>query len=72
MRLDKVGNGFAQSFADVANYRNTAYGAIMAATDFVDHRAASRMTNHFDENRWNVLMNGSPFVDELTSRLMAA
>lgn len=72
--IEEIKNDFYECLAqpDVANYKNTAYGAIMAATDFVDHRAASRSSDNFDANRWNTIMSGSPFVDELTARLIAA
>lgn len=56
---------------DVAQYRGTAYGAMMAATDFADHSKPLRVTKNADESRWNAVIVGHPFVDTMFKKLQA-
>lgn len=54
---------------DIKQYRGTAYGAMMAATDFADHSRPLRVTKNSDENRWSAIIVGHPFVDTMFKQL---
>lgn len=56
---------------DIQNYRGTAYGVMMAATDFADHSAPLRATATFRENRWGEIISGHPFVDKMYKMIAA-
>lgn len=60
------------SAPDIQNYRGTAYGVMMAVTDFADHSAPLRQTANFKENRWAQIMVGHPFVDQMYKQILAA
>ena len=49
---------------DVDNFRNTAYGALLAVTDMVDHYAPNRYTQTYQENNWGKIINGHQIVDK--------
>lgn len=56
---------------DIAKFRNTAYGTMMAVTDYADHAAPIRKTEKFEENRWSQIMIGHPFVDAMYKQILA-
>ena len=57
--------------ADLNNFRNTKYGAMMAVTDMVAHTSPNRMTSKWSENTWGKIMTGHPVVDEFYNRIAA-
>ena len=57
---------------DVRPYKDTAYGKLMAVTDFANHSNPIRMTQKFHENRWGKIISGHPFVDTMYQRIAAA
>lgn len=57
--------------ADLNNFRDTKYGALMAVTDMVAHSAPGRMTQNWQENNWGKIMVGHPVVDEFYKRIVA-
>lgn len=54
---------------DVIPFKNTAYGAMMAVTDYANHAIPFRDTTTYTENRWNKIITGHPFVDKMYSRV---
>ena len=48
---------------DLRNFRGTAWGAINAVTDYIDHAAPGRMTQNYEESRWNKIATGHNIVD---------
>ena len=59
----KEGMFNALKASDLSNFRGTAWGAINAVTDYVDHASPSRMTQGFEERRWAKIANGHDIVD---------
>lgn len=57
---------------DVQPYKDTAYGKMMAVTDFANHSNPVRMTSNFYENRWGKIITGHPFVDAMYQKISAA
>lgn len=57
---------------DVKPYRGTAYGALMAVTDYADHCKPIRSSSNFNENRWGTIIAGHPFVDQMYKLIKAA
>lgn len=55
---------------DVKPFRGTKYGAIMAMTDFVDHREPARRTQNYAENNFARIVAGHEEVDEFYSLLV--
>lgn len=60
------------SAPDIKQYVGTAYGVMMAITDFADHAEPARQTTNFEENRWAQIIVGHPFVDDMYKRIKAA
>lgn len=58
--------------SDIKQYRGSAYGVMMAVTDFADHSAPLRQTVNYKENRWAQIMAGHPFVDHMYKQILAA
>ena len=56
---------------DISQYRNTVWGVINAATDLAAHVAPARKTSNYQENNWEKIMTGHPFVDALYNKLAA-
>ena len=48
---------------DVIPFKGTAYAAVMAMTDLVDHSEPLRKTQNYRENRWAAIMQGHELVD---------
>ena len=58
--------------ADVAQYKDSAYGKMMAVTDFANHSVPTRLTTNYNENRWGKIITGHPFVDTMYSMIKQA
>lgn len=56
---------------DLANYVNTAYGAINAMSDFATHSAPARLTKNYAENNFARTIDGHPMIDAMYERLCA-
>lgn len=54
---------------DILKYKGTAFGAMMAITDFADHAEPIRKTNSFEEKRWGQIIVGHPIVDLMFKQL---
>lgn len=54
---------------DVLKYKGTAYGAMMAITDYADHARPMRVTQNFEEKRWGQIIVGHPLVDAMFKKL---
>jgi len=52
---------------DLANFKNTAWGFVNAASDFVGHSAPARLTANYQSNNWGAIMNGHPIFDKAFS-----
>lgn len=52
---------------DIAQYLNTAWGAVNAMSDLVTHSTPKRSTSSFNENRWGKLMDGHAMMDQFVS-----
>lgn len=50
---------------DLVKFRNTAWGAVNAMSDFVTHSAPHRNTKNYQENNWNNVMNGHFLMDAM-------
>lgn len=50
---------------DLAKFRNTAWGAVNAMSDFVTHSAPHRNTKNYQANNWNNVMNGHFLMDAM-------
>jgi len=66
-RVDMLKNNMfaCMQAEDIKKYRGTAWGVMMAATDFADHSEPLRKTASFQENRWGQIIAGHPFVDQM-------
>lgn len=49
---------------DVKPYKGTKYGALMAVTDFADHREPARRTKNYSENQFARIIGGHSEVDQ--------
>lgn len=54
---------------DVKKYRGTAFGAMMAVTDYADHSQPIRLTESYKEARWGQIIVGHPFVDQMYKQI---
>lgn len=54
---------------DVMKYKDTAYGKMMAVTDFANHSTPARLTQNYNENRWGKIITGHPFVDAMYTQI---
>lgn len=54
---------------DIKQFRGTAWGALNAMTDMVAHSRPARLTQNYEENNWNRIMNGHILVDKLAGIL---
>lgn len=70
--LTLMKNNFIQCYnaEDIKQFKNTAYGAINAFADFVDHKDPNRITNNYYENSWYRLINGDHNLDRFYKALM--
>ena len=56
---------------DVANYKDTAYGAVLAATDFESHKPQFKQTSGIELKNIKTVMKGMPLSNEVFLRMMA-
>ena len=49
---------------DIAQYINTAWGAINSMSDLVTHSTPKRNTANYNENRWGKIMDGHAMIDQ--------
>lgn len=49
---------------DLGNFKNTAWGFVNAASDFVSHVAPIRNTKNYQSNNWGSIMGGHPIFDK--------
>lgn len=49
---------------DIAQFRDTAWGAVNAMSDFVTHATPKRNTASYNENRWGKIMEGHAMMDQ--------
>lgn len=73
-KIENINNMKAMLFncllaADVIKYKDTAYGKMMAVTDFANHNTPARKTESYNENRWGRIITGHPFVDAMYSQI---
>ena len=68
---NKMRNDFMTCYMmpDIAQYRNTAYGLVNAASDMAGHMAPSRVTSNYAQNNWAKIMLGHPLLDAVYSRV---
>lgn len=63
--ISLIRNNFVECYnaSDIAQFKDTAYGAVNAVSDLISHRPPNRATQNFYENSWNRLINGDPVFD---------
>lgn len=68
---NKMRNDFMTCYMmpDIAQYRNTAYGLVNAASDMAGHMAPSRVTSNYAQNNWTKIMLGHPLLDAVYNRV---
>lgn len=54
---------------DLSNFRGTAWGALNAVTDYVDHASPARLTSSFEERRWEKIASGHATVDSFFEKI---
>lgn len=54
---------------DIEKFRGTAWGALNAMADMVDHNAPQRQTQNYAENNWGRIIDGHYLVDAMVSKL---
>lgn len=52
---------------DIAQYINTAWGAVNAMSDLITHSAPKRNTASYNENRWGKIMEGHAMFDQFVN-----
>lgn len=57
---------------DVKRYKGTAYGVVMAITDYADHSEPMRLTAGYKEARWGQIIVGHPLVDQMYKQIQIA
>lgn len=57
---------------DLEKFRGTAWGALNAMADMVDHNAPRRQTENYAENNWSRIIDGHYLVDAMATKLAAA
>lgn len=50
---------------DIAKFRGTAWGAVNAMADMVDHNAPHRKTQNYQENNWGRILSGHYLMDKM-------
>lgn len=55
---------------DIAKFRNTAWGAVNAASDFMSHIAPKRATPTYQENNFSRILDGHIVLDTVFDRLI--
>lgn len=54
---------------DLVKFAQTKWGMIQAIADYVDHNEPARKSSNYNENRWEMVMNGHPLLDLAFSKL---
>lgn len=54
---------------DIAQFRDTAWGAVNAMSDLITHVAPRRNTADFYNNRWGKIIDGHPMFDQFVERV---
>lgn len=54
---------------DLVKFQGTAWGAVNAMADMVDHSAPLRYTKTYEENNWGRIMDGHAMMDKMVARL---
>lgn len=54
---------------DIAKFRGTAWGAVNAMADMVDHNAPRRQTSNYKENNWSRIIDGHAMLDKMVNLL---
>lgn len=49
---------------DIEKFRDTAWGAVNAMSDFVTHATPKRNAKNYNENRWGKIMDGHAIMDQ--------
>ena len=49
--------------SDITQFKGSVWGALMAATDFADHRTPGRITTGYTARNWDNIITGHNFVD---------
>ena len=57
--------------SDLSNFKDTAWGAINAVTDYIDHADPARLTQNYAESRWAKIANGHAIVDAFYKEISA-
>ena len=68
---DKLMDGFMTCYfaPDIAKYLGTAWGALNAMADLVDHGEPNRASANYAENNWARIMGGHAMVDQFAGML---
>ena len=68
---DKLMDGFMTCYfaPDIAQYLGTAWGALNAMADLVDHGEPNRASANYAENNWARIMGGHAMVDQFAGML---
>lgn len=56
---------------DLEKFRGTAWGALNAMADMVDHNAPKRQTENYFENNWGRIIDGHYLLDTMATKLAA-
>lgn len=54
---------------DIKKFKGSAWGAINAMADLIDHQSPKRLTQNYYDNHWNRLINGHHIVDSFYKTL---
>ena len=52
---------------DIEKFRDTAWGAVNAMSDFITHATPKRNTKNYNENRWGKIMDGHVIMDQFVN-----
>jgi len=56
---------------DIEKFRNTAWGVLNGAADFIDHSSPQRNTSTYQERNFERIIYGHPILDALLKRVGA-
>jgi len=57
---------------DLSNFKNTAWGVINAAADYVDHVCPNRLSQNYRENNWGKIVSGHMIFDKVVDLAVGA
>ena len=55
---------------DILKFKGTAWSAVNAASDWATHTAPKRMTDNYQENNFNRVLDGHIVIDTFFQKLM--